>query len=118
MKFTLPLPPNRGNARWHWRTEKRKKDSWFVHADLLYKPSKKPPMAKAKISAKLYTYNKMDVDNLFARLKWPLDWLTRRGYIVDDDPDVLDWQGIPKQAVDRKNQRLEIQLEEITDEEA
>ena len=78
--------------------------------------STKPPMAKAKISAKLYTYNKMDVDNLFARLKWPLDWLTRRGYILDDDPEILDWQGIPKQAVDRKNQRLEIQLEEIIDE--
>ena len=70
-------------------------------------------MAKAKISVKLYTYNKMDVDNLFARLKWPLDWLTRRGYIVDDSPDILDWQGIPKQKIDRKNQRIEIILERV-----
>ncbi len=111
MKFILPLPPNRANSRWHWRTEKAKKDSWFMHADTLYRPSKEPPTKMARISATLYTWNKMDVDNLFGRLKWPCDWLERRGWISGDDPDSLQWVGIPKQSIERKNQRLEITLE-------
>ena len=113
--FVLPLPPNRANARWHWRTEKQKKDTWFTHADALYRVSKEPPMApgKTRVTAKLYTWNKMDIDNLFGRVKWPMDWLVRRGYLADDDPDSIEWAGIPKQEVDRKNQRIEITLEEI-----
>ena len=113
MKFVLPLPPNRANARWHWRTEKRKKDIWFTLADVLYGTSKEPPAKLTKISAVLYTWNKMDADNLFGRVKWPCDWLERRGWISGDDPDSLEWEGIPKQFIDRKNQRIEITLEAL-----
>jgi hypothetical protein len=115
MRFVLPLPPNRANARWHWRTERQKKVLWFTLADVLYKPSKEPPIeaGKARISATLYTWNKMDVDNLFGRLKWPCDWLERRGWIAGDDPDSIEWAGIPQQFIDRKNQRVEITLEAL-----
>ena len=30
MRFVMPLPPNRANARWHWRTEKRLKDEYYM----------------------------------------------------------------------------------------
>ena len=45
-----------------------------------------------------------------ARLKWPLDWLTRAGYIADDSAPSLRWAGMPEQEIDRKNRRVEITL--------
>ena len=61
----------------------------------------------------MYLWSTQDADNLMARLKWPLDYLTRAGFIADDSPAVLDWVGMPEQFVDRKNQRIEIELREI-----
>ena len=113
MRIILPLPPNRGNARWHWRTEKRKKDDYFLRCRISrYKPFPAEPFTHATIKATLYTWSTMDTDNLMARMKWPVDWLVRSGYIVDDSPDVLVWT-LPEQAVDRKRQRIEIDLEAI-----
>jgi len=109
--LAFPLPPNIANSRWHWRTKKSKKDLWMGVADILHRPHEDPPMEKVYIAADFYLWNKMDHDNLFARLKWPLDWLTLNGYIVDDGPDVLEWKKMPTQQIDRKNQRLYIRLE-------
>ena len=116
MKLTLPLPPNRANARWHWRTEKRKKDAYYEGCLARY--GKLPPVTffKATITARLYVHQLMDLDNLTARLKWPLDWLVWRGYIADDSPKVLVWTGEAQQLIDRKNQRIEIELEGIIEE--
>lgn len=109
IKFLLPLPANRGNARWHWRTEKKLKDEYFLRATVQapWRPVK--PYPRVAIVVVMYTWSKMDRDNLYARLKWPLDWLQLRGVIVDDSDDTLIWRDV-SQAIDRKNQRLEIFL--------
>ncbi len=112
--LTLPLPPARGNARWHWRTENRKKHDYYDLCLATVK-TKRPrrPYNKVRISVAAYTWNIMDRDGLYSRFKWPLDWLVLRGYIADDSPTVLhDW-GYVTQKIDRKNQRIEIELEEL-----
>lgn len=116
MKLTLPLPPNRANARWHWRTENRQKQSYHLHcigADVGKRPPQ--PYPKARITATLYVWSLMDQDNLMARLKWPLDWLVERQIITDDNAKHLEWSGLPTQVVDRKNQRIEFDIAEITE---
>ena len=52
----------------------------------------------------------MDTDNLMARLKWPVDWIVKAGYLADDGPKVLEWE-MPQQVIDRRNMRVEIELE-------
>ena len=76
----------------------------------LPKPPRKP-WKKARIHIDAYLFNRQDMDNLFARFKWAVDWLVREGYIRDDRPACLEWAGLPSQSIDRKNQRLEITLE-------
>jgi len=44
-------------------------------------------------------------------MKWVVDWLVKRGYLVDDSPTYLEWV-MPTQEIDRKNRRIEITLEE------
>ena len=117
MRFILPLPPNRANARWHWRTEKAKQKEYFFQCRLKH-PF--PPnmldthqFERATISVSFYLHNLNDVDNLMARCKWPVDWLVHQGWLVDDGPKVLEWVGLPTQEIDRKDQRVEITLTEI-----
>lgn len=115
MILTLPLPANRGNARWHWRKEAQLILAYYEACDTLLLCRIVPcpptePMSCATIRAHLYTWSTMDQTNLSSRLKWPEDWLVRAGYIVDDSPDVLEWT-LPTQSVDRKNQRIELTLE-------
>ncbi len=113
VNLTLPLPENRANARWHWRTEKKKKDAYYLSCLARYGKLPRATFERAVISVDLYMWNLMDrVDNLPARLKWPLDWLVLRRYIVDDSAKVLE-PGSIRQFVDRKNQRLEVTLTEI-----
>ena len=114
MKLVLPLPPNRANARWHWHTEKRLKDIYYLKCLARYGKLPHVTFSKASIGATLYTHQEMDKDNLVARLKWPIDWLVIREYIADDSPDVLEYSAV-LQLVDRKNQRIEIELEEVAE---
>ncbi len=115
MKLTLPLPPNLANARLHWRAKVRKKDAYYMRCLVAAPKRPRLPYRRARIMVTLYTHQKMDADNLMARLKWPLDFLVKRGFIVDDSPDVLEW-GVPRQAIDRKNQRVKIELDPVADE--
>ena len=116
MKLTLPLPPNRANAREHWRvTHKKKKDYYNLAALALYaqagsRPGIITPTCRQTLTATLYVWAKMDQGNLVARLKWLEDALVNYGLLVDDNEEWLDLQ-MPKQVVDRKNRRVEITLE-------
>ena len=116
MKITLPLPPNRANARWHWRTEQRKRTDYELRCRVFstMEPGQDEPdmpWERARIKATLYVWSRNDLDNLMARMKWPVDWLVKAGYLVDDSPDHLEWVGLPEQHIDRRNQRIEIELE-------
>ena len=112
MKMTLPLPPNRANARWHWTTERRLKVEYYEKAQYMLLPQRHKPKGwkKANISAVLYVWAMSDYDNLYARLKWPLDLLVNMGFIHDDSPSVLKWVTPLEQEVDRKNRRIEFML--------
>ena len=67
--------------------------------------------AKRKtLTATLYVWGRMDPDNAVARLKWPIDCLVGHGLLRDDNGRWLDFTEIPKQVIDRKNPRVEIEL--------
>jgi hypothetical protein len=115
MKLTLPLPPNRANARGHWRKIQREKEAYDNRAHLeLFRQFGAFPFVNVvdpvNVTATLYVWSVMDDDNCVARLKWPLDCLKRYGLIVDDKHPHCTLTGIPEQVIDRKNQRVEIEL--------
>src|SRR5687767_1865087 len=85
MKITLPLPPNMGNSRMHWRTKHRKRLDYLAACDAIG-PRVRPRQLSelVELRATLYLGNHMDDDNALARLKWPVDWLKTRGHLVDD----------------------------------
>ncbi len=114
MKLILPLPPNRANAREHWRVTARKKMEYYTKANLAVTAQRwwgtAPLATRFTLNATLYLWARMDRDNLMARLKWPIDSLVRNGLLVDDNEKWLDLQ-MPKQVIDRTNMRVEIILE-------
>ena len=125
MKLTLPLPPNRANAREHWRATHKKKVAYYAKAERALREqcpwvmdmatgqprvrAERPCSKRMRLTATLYVWAKMDRGNLVARLKWLEDSLVRYGLLVDDNEEWLDLQ-MPKQVIDRKNQRVEIVL--------
>lgn len=116
MILELALPPNRGNARTHWRVTHQQKLAYWGGCDARYLTKRIPhpemPFRKAKVTVAFRVSRKNDPDNLVARAKWPLDWLKKRGYIVDDNPDALEWTGMPtQQVVKRSETGLTITLE-------
>lgn len=106
MIVDLPLPLNKANARHHWRvTLKAKKDYWKLCSTLLTigrltKPPKMPPF-KSVITCHVVAHQQMDLDNLFARLKWSIDWLVANDYLRGDSPEHLAWGAMPTQEVKR-----------------
>ena len=114
IEITLPLPPNRANAREHWRVTHRKKKEYYAAAAswMQHQCRFRRPEQRWQLTATLYVWAKMDPDNAVARLKWPIDCLVNYGLLVDDNEKWLDFTEIPKQVVDRKNQRVVIRLSE------
>jgi hypothetical protein len=87
--FELPLPDNVANGRMHWRAKATRKAAYYAildtHAFAKWLP--KPPavpLVKPVAEITMRTARAMDHDNAHARLKWVLDWLQTRGYIVND----------------------------------
>lgn len=115
IRLTLPLPPNMANGRAHWRVKDRQRKE-YRRAAFVWRIEGGPqppeqPMAKARIRATLYLHSLMDFDNLMARLKWTVDFLVQDGWIVDDSPKHLEWDGFPAQEIDRKRPRVVLHLE-------
>jgi hypothetical protein len=105
--FHLPLPPNLANARMHWRVKHAEQARYVRLLDSLLTVQRLPmppeePWSHGAVEALLVLGNHMDHDNAMARLKWPLDWLVRRGYLEDDGRRHLTWQGLPHQLLTRK----------------
>lgn len=131
LTFVVPLPPNRANARGHWRTIHAQKKAYWHQLDLLagmifgtalrvvslardgappyVMPNRPPtPWPAAVIAVTFYVVREMDDDNAPNRAKWLLDWLVTRGYVVDDNRHALQWAGFPKQV---KCKRAEVRVE-------
>lgn len=126
MKFVIPLPPQRANARGHWRVQHRAKLAYWSTLDgiqLLRQhdgysiPDPPPePLQKASASATVYLWNLMDSFNCGARFKWIEDWLVTRGYLLDDRMKNLHWSALPEQIIDRskpRRDRVELTIEAI-----
>jgi hypothetical protein len=97
--FVLPLPVNLGNDRSHHMAKYRAKLKYWAALDaaaivrrIPCRPAK--PFARALLDAEMYHTHDTDTDNREARLKWVLDWLTSRGYIVDDKDEHLARTGL------------------------
>lgn len=129
VRLVLPLPdsvnawPKHPMAE-HRAKRKYQREAW-VKACAQAKPTHEPP-ARVVVRSWFFLRNKRDEDNLKGSLKWVLDALKReqkgdlrwrdgiadeKGYFVDDDPGRATIAE-PAQAIDRKNPRLEIEIEE------
>ena len=101
--FVLPLPANMANARFgHWAKKHRAmKDYWGVLDALLItkRLPRRPatPLARATLEIEMHHNRVMDQDGAEARVKWPIDWLVSRGYLVDDRPAHLVRTGLIRQ---------------------
>ena len=89
MKFDLPLPANLGNARMHWAAKNRAKKYYWAALDYMVNLGQLPkpprtPYRQAHAWIQLRTWRLMDRDNGHARIKWVLDWLQTRGYVMND----------------------------------
>jgi len=101
--LTLPLPPNMANKRWHWRVKERERRIYNEQCDIWEAMHEKPvaPLSGVTVSASIETWALMDDDNALARLKWAVDWLVTRGYLLGDSRKHITWAGIPEQVVSR-----------------
>lgn len=120
MKLVLPLPPNRANAREHWRVTHNKRAAYYAAAQArvwqqtnAVSRGQFQPDAMVRVTATLYVWGRMDDDNAVARLKWALDLLRLMHIIRDDKRPWCRLSGIPEQRIDRTNQRLELVLEKV-----
>lgn len=108
-QIEMPLPPNMANGRAHWRTKDRQRNEYknATHIHLLQRKILRPWLAKdmpekVRISAHIVVGGLMDIDNLFARMKWALDYLVDDRILRGDSPKHIEWDGIPTQEVSRK----------------
>lgn len=116
MRFVLPLPLNLANSRVHWRKKHKLKKAYWAELDALQLVGRLPappkkPWDKVVIGHHWFVGNRMDPDNTFSRLKWPIDFLRTRGYLVEDREANVTLLS-PVQTVDRKDPRVEIELEQ------
>lgn len=115
LTLTVPLPPNIANGRMHWQVKLKAKKAYWDTLSLLANCGKIPAEAvsrprRARLAATLYLHSPMDDDNAMARLKWLVDWLVSNGYLAGDSRKHIEWEGLPKQFIDRKNPRCVVTL--------
>lgn len=109
MTLTVPMPPNRGNARGHSVVANiTKKQYWAMLDELqqygLVPPPPRHPIPRAALTSTMYLGAWMDDDNAVARHKIVLDWLVTRGYLAGDRKKHLRWTGFPSQVVRRTHE--------------
>lgn len=119
LTLTVPLPPNLANARMHWRVKLKAKKAYWETLSMLANMGKipaeivsRPP--RARIAVTLYLHSPMDDDNAMARVKWILDWFVTNGYLAGDSRKHLEWDGLPKQFIDRKHPRCVLTLTPVS----
>ena len=121
-RLNLPLPPNLGNGRFHWRKKHRLEKEYALSAFVpIYNLGLKGRRFNhITVVPTLYCGNRMDVDNAVARLKWAIDALVDQQVIPDDTPDHLTYRftgpgGGPMQHLRRKAGTQGLVLDITTD---
>lgn len=108
LKFTLPLPPNQGNARGHRMAQHRRGKEYKTAAKAtlqaqLRQQGQLPGFASvfmhAVVTAEMWVPDRYDDDNITNLLKHPLDSLKWAGIIHDDKRPWCRLAGIPEQHV-------------------
>lgn len=105
------LNGNKGLIRLHYQQYKKVKENWIwlIRAE---------PFDKVEGSCKVqinryYASQPLDIDNLYAACKVPLDALQRAGVIRDDNPDIVTALTCRQFKVSKKiEQRTEIIITE------
>jgi len=117
VKLTFPLPVNLANSRLHHFVKHSKRKAYWRLLDGLLTLGRLPepphrPWVRVEATVTYYVWNRMDQGNAMNRLKWIEDWLTSRGYLVDDREENLAYTGLPRQLINRKKgqQRVELEL--------
>lgn len=122
MKIVLPLPPNFSNARGHSRWSGSAKKRWIEGtkrtmgvSDLAKSQAGAValPLPPVRCRVTFYVHQRMDRSNAVARLKWVEDALVRGQVIVNDTDQYWQLEGWPAQVIDRKHQRVELEIEVI-----
>jgi len=101
------LPPmllNDDLAYAHWAVKSGRHNEYLgqlqtmATLNLLPKPPSQPP-AKVLLKATFFGRNATDATGRAERLKWPVDFLVKAGFISDDDDKHLQWAGMPTQVI-------------------
>jgi len=114
MKIVIDLPIISGNKllRMHWaKRAKIQKDYYsaiYVVIPIYLHP---PKQRKRKVIITSYRKRLLDKDNLYAGAKLLVDALKKAGLIWDDSPKWINLE--VKQAVDGKNPRTEVVIENV-----
>lgn len=131
----LPLPPNPNSAELrgrHWTVRRSKKAGYYADCIVAMSEQRVPwprePWERARVDCYFLVRNLLDEDdNLPGMRKWILDFLSCEtihstrlglsyapgtGFFRDDSPRNLD-RGELRQAIDRKNPRVELTIRRI-----
>lgn len=79
IQIVLPVPPQRGNARGHWRIHQREKEAYHQECGWILKKFHryefKSPFEYVEFEASMDVQRFHDFDNLVSRMKWAFDVL-------------------------------------------
>lgn len=119
MTITLKIPElapslngSKGLMRMHYQQYRRVRETWSTlalsalrsHPEWRY--LRRPVAARVSVEIeRRYASHPLDLDNLYAASKVPLDALRRSGIIRDDDPDTVTALRCTQIKVDRRAQQ-------------
>lgn len=112
----LPLCPDRGNSRRHWGLQRRMEAAWALKAMAwLHNAGMRPPTKpyeRFTLHVTVVTKRKSDLDNCTARLKVAIDYLRKKGWLLEDGPDYMTSLTVVNK-VDTKWPRIEVHIDEV-----
>jgi hypothetical protein len=119
--IVVPLPMNHNNefTQMHWRDQHRVHQEYNRQCadlrDLKLMPTPPQPTPElVTIEATFYLRKLMDADGLKSRIKHPLDFLNRAGWMADDNTKHLRWAHEPQQFLCGKTPpRIEITIKGV-----
>ena len=122
LRIVLPVPPNRGNDRSHWRKVAREKAAYYAAARVRILQQTTVAQRAAGpddhfvVSAALFVWNRFDDDGAVALLKWPIDALGYARVLYQDKRPWCALAGIPNQHIDRKSPHIVLLIEPLSPE--